>query len=204
MSDIIKEDAGVIVGTGLLVTAIGAALAAAHQHLQSNKLEAQLLKCYSDDYLLIDIKSKTEVPIILSGFLKRSKLVKRLIQKNQVAIVSNMETARLLKLHLPKYRIFKMLFTQESITFGGEQFFKIHDDLFKIFGSLRSSTVITWDGMLKAFVTLGISKRVDEIPECAKANLYYMALVMRQLLLYKDDIDSITFTSKFVGVRHQY
>lgn len=171
MKYIINEDGGV---AGITVAAIAAALTAAYQHLRSNKLEANLLKCYDDDYLILNIESEKEVPILLTSFLKRSKLVQRLMKKNQVAIVNNMDTARLLKIHLGRYPIFNMLFTNKEIKYSGDEFFRKNDDLFKILGVLRSSTSITWDGVLKSIFTLGMSKQVDKesITQCVEANLW--------------------------------
>jgi hypothetical protein len=85
---------------------------------------------------------------------------------------------------------------------SGEDFFKDHKDLFNIFGDFRSKSAITWDGAIKAFVTLGLSKNINELDDKVIANLYFLALFFRQLALYKDKIDEMTFKFKKVQIRH--
>lgn len=202
---IIKEDAGIATGSVAIVAA-GTALLAAFQHYNTNKIEERLLECYDDEFLTVTLDSEIEVSPLLSAFLRRSKLMKRIAKREKLILINNMETARLLKHHLSDYPIFGMLFSSSTKKYSGDKFFEEYDNVFKILGIARSTTAITWDGIIKAFATLGISKTVtsDAITDCAKVNLYFIALVMRQLLLYKNDIKSISFKSKSVAVRQQY
>jgi hypothetical protein len=203
----LHEDLATVGGIAL-ATAIAAAFTAIMQHSNANAIESKLLSCHDDDYLVLSLAdSNVNVESVLSTFLKRSKLMKRLVKRNEITLINNMETARLLKQFFPDYPIFKILFKNSEIDYAnGKQFYAKHQDLFKIFGDLRSNTAITWDGILRSIATFGMSKNIDtsKISECAKANLYYLALVMRQILVYKDDIKRMQFKGRYIEVRQNY
>lgn len=202
--NILKEDAGVILATGGIAAAVAALFTMLIQHQNANRIEASLLKCHDDDYLRINLKNDVNVSTMLTGFLRRSKLVSRLLKRNDLILVNNLDTARLLKLYFPNFEMFKNLFENKNIKYkSGQEYFEKNQELFQMFGILRSDSAITWDGILKSIATLGMSKKIDStlLNDCVKANLYYLALVMRQLLLYKDSITEITFETKKVDIR---
>jgi hypothetical protein len=190
---------------GGLALVIGGLFQAISSHQKANQIESLLLTQYDDDYLKLKLDSDIAVNEIMKNFTVRGKLLKRFTDRQSMTLIVNMEAARLLKQHFSKYPIFKYLFENKELNYkSGEDFFKDHKTLFNIFGDFRSKTAITWDGAIKAFVTLGLSKNINELDDKVIANLYFLALFFRQLALYKDKIDEMTFKFKKVQIRHNY
>ena len=188
---------------GGLILAIGGLFQALGTHKEANRLESLLLEDYDDDYLKMKLDSNIDVGSIMKNFTVRGKLLKRLTDRKDMTLIVNMNAARLLKQHFSKYPIFKYLFENKELNYkSGEEFFKDHKTLFNIFGDFRSKTAITWDGAIKAFMTLGLSKSIDQLDDKVKANLFYLALFFRQLALNKDKINEMTFKFKKVEIRH--
>ncbi|MFW5799512.1 MAG: hypothetical protein ACOCZ5_00815 [bacterium] len=171
-------------------------------HKDVVKLQNTLLKCYKDDFLKMSIEWIGPTPQNI--FTKRTKLLSKFVKNKSIILVNNLETARLLHTNMDNYPIFGMLLTNKTLKYNGQEFFNTYNDLFKIFGVLRTKTQITWDGVISSILSLGLSSDIDrsDMTPCVESNLYYIALLMRQLIVNKDNIKSITFVSKKINIKH--
>jgi hypothetical protein len=203
--DYIKEDLGTTAAIGGIGAAIVAVFSILRTHRKANEIENNLLKHYEDDFLTLEIDSNISVNDLFSLFTVRGKLLGRMVSKNQLVLVNNMATAKLLKQYFGEYPMFKHLFTAKKLFYPlGKDFFTKHTKLLELFGALRSDSAITWDGILKSFATLGLSQKIndEQMTDAVQANLYYLALLLRQLLLHKNEIRNIQLNFKRIEIRH--
>lgn len=201
----LNESIGGLAAAGGLALAVGALFQAISSHREAVKLESTLIANHDDDYLKLKLDSNVSINSIIKKFTLRGKLTDRLVSRGDIVLINNMETARLLKQHLSNYPIFKHLFENKQLKYkSGDDFFRDHKELFEIFGQFRSKSGITWDGAIKAFFSLGLSKTVskDAVPPKVEANLYYLALFFRQLAIHKDEINDMEFGFEKIQVRH--
>ena len=200
----IEEDAAILAGLAGIKLAVAATLVTLSTHRKANQLESKLVQCQDDNYLTLRLESDISANQLFSGLTIRGKLLNRLLRRNELIIVNNIDTARLLKQYLSQYPIFGNLFQNRTIELDVNQFFSQHRDLLRLFGDLRSETSITWDGVVKKFMTLGLSRDVPDelINDCVRANLFYLAILLRQVMLRRDEIQKITLIYKEPQVRH--
>lgn len=200
----IEEDVAILAGLAGIKLAIATTLVTLSTHRKANRIESKLAQCQDDNYLTLKIESETSVNQLFGGLTIRGKLLNRLLRRNELIIINNMDTARLLKQYLAQYPIFNNLFQNRTVELDANQFFSQHRDLLRLFGDLRSEAAITWDGVIKKFMTLGLSRDVPDemINDCVRANLFYLAILLRQVMLRRDEIQKITLSYKEPQIRH--
>ncbi len=201
----INESVGAALGVVGIVSLVTGLFTAISQHQRANKVEGDLLKCHEDNFLVLQFDSNIDVNKLFSGLTVRGKLLSRMVNRNELVLVNNMETAKLLKQYFSNYPLFKYLFEHKELKYTSrQQFFSQHSKLLNLFGKLRSDSAITWDGIIKTFITFGISQKMNDelITDCVRSNLYFLALFLRQLMINKDDIKEMNFKFKKVQIRH--
>jgi hypothetical protein len=192
-----KEVVEEALGTVAVVTSI-ALLALIIKQLRSHqKLVQSINQCATNDYLTLEVEGEItkDVNALLKAILKRKREFSRLLTMRGIVLVFDKDAMKILRNAFKDIEFFKILSQDKKIEYDIDEFVEKYEKYFGSFGEYRKTMNV--EKILNWF-----SRRVDisALPDCAKLNLWWIGVVLRQLVKYGKEygIEKVRFISKKV------
>ena len=185
--------------SGLEVAAISGALSLLYVILkkaQHTELLQQINQCYDNNYLEIQIYGENikDVDTISKLVMIRKRELSRLLTTKGLVLVFNKDAYKILRAAFSDIEFFNILSSGKTAEYDIDTFIQKFNKYFKTFGEYRKNVNI------EKILTLFPRIDVESLSDCARLNLIWIGMLLRQLVLYGKDlgITKVRFVSKQV------
>jgi len=184
------------IGETIVFAGLLALISAILAKIEHSKLLQKINSCYKNDYLVVELEGKniTTPGKLEQLFMVRKKEISRILKNKGVVLVFDKEAYNVLRGAFQDIDFFKILSTGKSVTYDIDEFVKKYSEYFKTFGEYRKEVNI--ESVTNLF------KRIDtkSLKECARINLWWIGVILRQIILHGKEygIEKITFKAREV------